>query len=113
MKLSRLFALFFSLACSLTAQKNSEGTVTGRVVDRATSRPVEYVAVVVKNKTGGTAVSSGATDAKGSFSLGNIPPGSYDFNYGLVGAEKPETTSFTIDGTHRTVDLGQLTLGSE
>jgi outer membrane receptor protein involved in Fe transport len=110
MKLYRLAALSFALSVALMAQKTGEGSATGTIADSATGRPVEYVAVTVKNKSDGQAVRSGATDAKGAFDLEKIPFGRYDLSYGLVGSDTPDTAEFTLDAQHGTANLGRLLL---
>jgi outer membrane receptor protein involved in Fe transport len=107
-----LTALFLAL-CTRGIAQTGDGAVAGFIIEQGSSRPVEYAAVVVKNKADGKTVRSGATDAKGAFDLSGLPFGSYDLTYGLVGAETPERTSFTIDAQHQKVSLGRLSLGAE
>ena len=111
MKLYRLAALLFAFSVATMAQRTGEGNVTGTIADPATGRPLEYVAVTVKNKSDGQTVRSGATDVKGAFDLERIPLGRYDLSYGLVGSETPDTTEFTLDAQHGSVNLGRLLLG--
>ena len=113
MNLFRSTVLSLIFAAGLVAQPAVQGTVTGTIVDRATAHPVEYAAVVVKDKSDGKAVRSGASDAKGAFDLSGLPAGSYELSYGLVGAETPERTSFLIDAQHLKVNLGRLPLAGE
>ena len=88
MNLFRITVLNLIFAAGLVAQPAVQGTVTGTIVDRATAHPVEYAAVVVKDKSDGKAVRSGASDAKGAFDLSGLPVGSYELSYGpLLQAE--------------------------
>ena len=109
----RISVLGLIFTARLIAQNSPSGAVAGTIVDRAAGRAIEYAAVTVKSQPDGQALRSGATDAKGTFDLGGLPPGRYELSYGLVGAETPERTSFTIDAQHLSVNVGRLLLGGE
>ena len=108
MKLIRLLVLCIVAAGRLTAQKTEGGTVTGVVFGPTANRPVEYVALALKTKTGGETVRTAATDSRGGFALESVPFGEYKVVYGLVGGDSQETPAFTVDAQHRTVALGRL-----
>lgn len=55
----------------------AQGTVKGKVLDRATNEPLEFINVAV-TKRGDTKILTGAiTDATGSFQILDIPVGEY------------------------------------
>jgi outer membrane receptor protein involved in Fe transport len=113
MKLLRHAVPYFIFAAIILAQKPEEGSVTGTIADRESNRLVEYATVVAKNSADGSKIRAGATDAKGAFELSGLPFGTYELNFGLVGAEKTETAAFKLDAQHRMVNLGRLLIGAE
>src|ERR1051326_1361856 len=112
MKNLRCIVLFLAFAAGVFAQKPGEGSVSGALSDRA-HRPIEYASAAVKSLADGKVVRSGATDAKGAFELGNIPFGTYELNYSLLGAEKSERVSFTLDAQHSAVKFPALQLAAD
>lgn len=105
--LSLLLALSFTVIAR--AQTPATGSVAGTITDQATSRPVEFAAIVLKDATG-KAVQRAATDAKGTFIIEAIPFGEYRVDYGLMGGEAQHTDAVQLDSQHRAVKLGTLTL---
>jgi hypothetical protein len=101
-----------AIARALAADPSPGGSITGAVVDRDSSRPVEYATVTLKAKGGSGKTYSTATDAKGAFSFEGVPFGEYDASYGVVGAEPVAARTLALDAQHRTVNLGRLELGS-
>lgn len=89
----------------------ADGSVSGTIVDQATSRPVEYVTITLKKATG-EVVATSATGPKGTFEFAKLPPGDYRVSYAPLGSDPQESSTFTVDASHRSVDLGSLTLAS-
>lgn len=109
----RYLLFIFLLAPALWAQKNADdGAVTGAVIDPATSRPVEYATVTLKNKATGETVRTAATDSAGAFRLEQVPPGDYQLVYGALGAEDAQSSTVTLDARQRAVNVGQLALAA-
>lgn len=104
--------LAFGAGSLLRAENSDAGRIIGRVVDPATSRPIEYAAIVLKNAAG-EPVHRAATDAKGGFALENVPAGEYRVAYSLVGGDPQQSAAFRIDAQHREVNLGALEVGGE
>lgn len=107
------FLLLLGLTAVARAQKPAEGAVTGTVIDPGSGQPVEYATVTVRPKAGGKAVRSGATDAKGAFDLEGIAAGDYELAYSLIGGEREAAVAFTVDASHRAIDLGRLALAGD
>ncbi len=86
-KLLRLatFALLFTGAASA----QTTGSITGVVTDGATGKPV-VGAVVVATSPAAPGEQTAVTDAKGAFTIANLPAGSYKLNASFEGY-KPET----------------------
>lgn len=104
--------IFAGTSLALAQNAPSEGRIAGTVIEPGQNRPVEFAPVTIKTKTGGDIIRTGATDAKGRFDFEGLPVGEYQLSYGVVGAEQPSTTTFSIDAAHRTIDLGQMQLGA-
>lgn len=77
MKKPLLFTLFLLIAVNAQAQFK----VSGRVIDEASSEPLEFVSVYINTTTRGT-----ATNEKGQFSL-TMPPGKYELVVTYMGYE--------------------------
>ena len=93
-------------------ENNNTGSVSGVIIDAATSKPVEFVTVALKHKDDGQAAPTTATDVKGAFEFKKVPYGDYTLTYGAIGTENPQTASLTIDAQHRAQNLGKLTLAA-
>ena len=84
-----------------------DGSVTGAVIYPDSHRPVEFVAVTLK-QADGTVVQSTATDRRGRFTLEKVPPGEYFLTYNQVGVDGRATPRFIVDAQHPRIDLGRL-----
>jgi hypothetical protein len=102
--------LLFSLA--VIARGNNKLTIEGRVLDKETGAPLEYVNVFLSNTTIGT-----STDKNGQFIIKNVPFGSYNIIFSYVGYEiqnrnfysyKPVTLNFNIFLNPKTINLNQV-----
>jgi TonB-linked SusC/RagA family outer membrane protein len=68
-----------------------QGTITGRVSDRAANRPVDQVQVAVVGTTLGA-----LTNAEGTFTIRNVPPGTYAIRALRVGySEQRQSVTVT------------------
>jgi len=85
------------------------GRLTGRVVDAATQKPVEYATVALLPAVGTTAITGGSADDQGRFELKDLPAGSYRLQLSFVGYT---TRLETVTVTGQTTELGTLTLAS-
>lgn len=95
------------------AEEGALGTVKGTVIDRASTTPLQYVTISVLSPEGGKVQQADVTDASGSFNLTGLPAGNYRLQYGMVGAEKSESTTFAISTDRRLIDLGRLSLATD
>ncbi len=68
-------------------QENSNGTISGRVIDAQTQLPVEYSNVVLLSSIDTTVITGGITNSNGYFSLPQIPFGSYLLYVRFIGYE--------------------------
>lgn len=75
-----LAALVFLFICTNDASAQTSGSITGRVVDRESERPLAGANVVLQESRMGT-----TTDQNGEFTLLQIPPGLYVVRVSYVG----------------------------
>lgn len=84
--LSLLF--FIILSVNSFAQGSGKGKINGKVTDATTKQPVDYATISVY-KQGATSPFNGmSTDAKGTFSIDNIPAGDYKVTVDFLGYKR-------------------------
>lgn len=88
------------------------GTVTGRVVDEATGKPVEYATVSLRRPPRGNIVQQGVTDAEGRFRFEKLPEGDYDVDFSVVGGELHASEAVAISAEVPQAQLGVLRLNT-
>ena len=84
MRIFSSLVLFFLLMSPGFAQTKINAKITGKVVDAATQKPVEYATITisdVKSKP----ITGGVTDTKGVFTVQNIPAGLYTITIDFIG----------------------------
>lgn len=86
--------------------KPSLVTITGIVKDSTSGQPLEKASITLT----GTNKFSTLTDARGYFSLKNIPAGNYSLTIGYTGYATLHQTQLSIDPAGKTLDLGTLGL---
>ena len=96
------------------AQGSNKLTIKGRVLDKETGAPLEYVNVFLSNTTIGT-----STDKSGQFIIKNVPFGSYNIIFSYVGYEivkrdfnsyKAETLNYNISLKPKVINLQQINI---
>ncbi len=108
--MKRLVLFLMTLICSVQVSL-ANITVTGRVYDKATGKPMEYATVRASALPDSTFVAGCITEPSGIFTL-ELKKGRYvlDFQYmGFITAYK----SITLDGTKSTVDIGKISLSPD
>lgn len=76
----------------------AQGEVRGRVMDKTTRQPLEFVSVALFAGSDSTAVGGTLTDTTGAFRLLNLRPGAYRLSAYFVGY-RPATMPVTVAGT--------------
>lgn len=104
-----LLGILFLLSSSLLHAQVT-GSVSGRVVDRASQAPIEYGSVALFASGGTTLVSGAVTDANGYFELKDIAAGGYHLEVRFIGYETYTRTNIQVSHTHGKVDLGDIPL---
>ena len=106
----RTILLCSFLVLNLPAQNSKLGTISGTVVDKATNRPMEFVNVVLRNKTDSAIVAGTETDSKGKFGFIDIPLGEYFIRISFIGYSERRTSAHKIDARNLSWNLGTVSL---
>lgn len=80
MKKTLYLFVILSILCSTSILAQSGGTVRGNIYDKDTGEPIIYGNILLQNTDMGT-----NSDENGFFSLGNVPPGTYNLVVTYVG----------------------------
>lgn len=103
--------LLISGAVALPALLFAKGNVTGKVINKESGEPMDFVTVqVIDNKTKKTLNLAASTGEDGTFVLSGLPDGSYlvqVMNVGSINQDRP----VTISGAD--VDLGTIRLADD
>ena len=73
----------------------AQGSVRGKIVDKATNEPIEFVNVVVAPKGGGDMAGGAITDVDGMFRIEGLKYGSYTLSVSYIGYQNA-TREFTL-----------------
>lgn len=76
----RLFWCLLVLGITITIGQQKEVTITGKILDKESSRPLEYATVIVKSVSNPSEVQGGITDENGAFSIA-IKSGLYNLSF--------------------------------
>ena len=108
MKLRFLLPCFISLA-TLTALAN--GDITGKVLNKATGEPMDFVNVQLINAKTGKPLPIGTnTDENGNFSLKGVADGKYIVRISDLGSVAQEREANVAGGK---IDLGTIRLAED
>jgi outer membrane receptor protein involved in Fe transport len=108
MKFKLLFALLFGSITMLTAQ--SQGTITGKVIDKPTKQTLPYVNIIVKEN--GNVVTGGITADNGEFTVKTPFLKPYTVEVQFMGYKSAVLAANLSDGT-RQINLGAIALTEE
>ncbi|MCD0473742.1 TonB-dependent receptor [Flavobacterium sp. EDS] len=81
MKLKIIMLLLIGVITSVQAQNS--GSISGKVLEKATNSPISYATIAVKEE--GKTIASGVTDDKGDFNIKNIPLKNYLLEIQYIG----------------------------
>lgn len=95
MRNARILMFIMAAYFSATAIAGSGGKIAGHVTDLDTGQPLVGVIVMINGTTMGA-----STDVDGSYSILNVPPGTYRLRYSIIGY-----TPVIVDGARVEIDL--------
>src|SRR5688572_5208714 len=89
MKICRLglVALFFTFAVNVQAQQGGSVTLTGKVTDEKTGKPLPFANVFINNSSIGT-----NADENGNYKLSNLSIGNLEMAVSFLGYETVKQT---------------------
>jgi outer membrane receptor protein involved in Fe transport len=108
--------VLFLLKCSALA--GTTGKITGRAVDKASNEPLIGVTLTIEGRSRG-----GATDATGTYTILNVPPGSYRLKASLLGYGTTvvtdarviidQTTNVGFEMSEQAIESGEVVITAE
>jgi outer membrane receptor for ferrienterochelin and colicins len=121
--LAFLFLLFIGINClfSQQGQPGKKIKVTGKVIEKNSSQPLEYATIVLQSTQRADVISGGITNAKGEFDI-EVIAGTYDIRVEFISFKTVEikqraileNTSLGIIGlVDETTQLGEVVLRAE
>ena len=114
---ARIFIIIFCLFLLAPAAASAQGTtgvMTGKITDAATGDPISAVNVVLCDLNGRPTRYGAFTNAEGVYQMVNLPPGTYNIRFAMIGYDVAEVTEVTVvageTSTHN-VALRRMTTG--
>ena len=90
----------------------AQGTVRGKIVDKATGEPVEFVNVVVNPKGNSSLAGGTITDEEGSFRIEGLEYGSYVLTVSYIGYQNT-TREFALSATAKNAHFKQIAISED
>ncbi len=87
----------------------AQGSVRGKIVDKATSEPIEFVNVVVTPKGSDSMAGGAITDVDGVFRIEGLKFGSYVLTISYIGYQNA-TCEFTLSASAKNANYRQIAL---
>jgi ferric enterobactin receptor len=108
-----LVVLIHSLfSSSSLAQTKLNTTISGKVYDKTSNEPLEYATITVINKQTDKIVNGTVADAKGVFTVSNLPYDTYKVNIDFIGYEQITFDNISLSVSKKSVSLGSVYLNS-
>ncbi len=112
------FFFIFSIPALLVASEPepsndmtaSSGSVSGKVTDSETDRPVEYATIGVYSHADSSLVTGTISNSDGSFTIRDLPYGKYFVDITFVGYEHERIDQLVIGPDSRKVEVGPVLL---
>ncbi len=113
MKTLILLVPFIILNIFATAQVSGNNSITGIVTDAATKKPLEYGTVTVYIKGNSKPVTGTTTNAQGSFTLTEIPAGTFNILFENLGYQSYTLADVKLDKKDGSTNLKIITLTAQ
>ena len=108
-----LISIFTLLNFTYCQQRNLsalEGTITGKVLDESTKKPVEFSNVILFAKKNNIQITGAVTNNEGNFKLKKIKPGEYYLYVQFVGYARNKVDKISINSSTTDINLGKIYL---
>lgn len=107
--------LLFILICLNSLTQNNgkpigEGIIAGKVLDKVSSNPLEYVSFRLFSIKDSSVVTGIFTDIEGKFNLEQVPNGNYYAKLSFSGYETKQIDNISISSSMKVVNLGTIKL---
>ncbi|MBK9290124.1 MAG: TonB-dependent receptor [Bacteroidetes bacterium] len=115
MRKTTLLTLFISLFAFTLLSNNPEAAesgLRGKVLDKSTSKGLEYATVMVYNQADSSFVTGGITGADGTFDI-KLKPGTYYINVQFIAYQPVTISNVQLQRTTQLRDLGSLWLSPD
>lgn len=86
------------------------GTITGKVIDAESEKPVEYANLVLYSGKDSSMVNGTITKADGSFLLDKLPYGKFYLEANFIGFNKKSISNIVIKPQQKDIHIGTITL---
>jgi outer membrane receptor protein involved in Fe transport len=104
-----LFLTFIWLSiASISAQQKGQGFVSGTIIEKTSSKPLEFANVIIRSITDSSKFQGTVTGKNGEFTFDKVSFGTYKVIYSFIGFDKVETPSFVLNSTRSKYNLGKL-----
>lgn len=110
MKYFIFLGLFFT-AIPVFSQREKT-IISGSVMDKISQQPIEFVNILLLNKTDSTTIAGTITDKKGKFILTDILPGTYILRYSYIGYNTSLSQAITISGLQKNTSMGIIAMSN-
>ena len=107
--ISVLLLLLFICTNSFS-QTKSGLKITGKIVDAASSLPVEYASVGLTDQLTNKVVNGTVTDTMGYFEITGITPGTYTVSIDFIGYQKKEWKDIAVNTAGKVISLNTINL---
>ena len=88
------------------------GKITGKIIDTETQKPMEYANVTIFRKQDSKLVTGNISNTDGSFTISDLPYGSYYVEASFIGFEKTTVNDVKITANSTTIDIGAIGLAA-
>jgi len=103
------FTLFIFISTVLAAQPKTNTKISGKVLDAATQKPVEYATITLTDQRS-KAINGAITDSRGSFELVNVPLGLYKLTIDFIGYRIYKVDSVLVTDSKKNISLNTVLL---
>lgn len=110
--MTKKFLLLLVGVLAPLAAMMAQGSVRGKIVDKATSEPIEFVNVVVTPKGSDSMAGGAITDVDGVFRIEGLKYGSYVLTVSYIGYQNA-TREFTLSASAKNANYKQIALDED
>jgi ferric enterobactin receptor len=107
-----LLFLVLENAVVVSQVKTGRASISGKIFDNSTKQALQYSTVSVIDKVSGKTVNGSIADEHGTFSVTNIPYGSYKVSITFLGYEEKSIDSIILDKDKTSLNIGTIYLSS-